>query len=112
MIRRSTLFCIGLSVAVGAGLFSVGHEVKQQEAALARINRTILENQKAVHVLRAEWAYLNRPQRLQELSERHLQLEPVSLMQLVGFADLPLRRTAPESDADTLAASDHHKGNR
>ena len=42
-------------------------------------------------VLRAEWSYLNRPDRLSELASRHLALGPVAPVQVGDIAALPAR---------------------
>lgn len=48
-------------------VFVVTQEVKQHEASITQFNRQILAEQQTMRVLEAEWAYLTRPQRLEEL---------------------------------------------
>jgi len=43
----------------------------------------------AIRVLRAEWAYLTEPARLQELSARFLDLAPVPARQMASLSELP-----------------------
>jgi len=76
MIRPGNIFWIGLALTLGYGLYHLKHEVKALEDELFRLNRQILAEQQAIHVLRAEWSYINQPQRLQSLSQRHLDLQP------------------------------------
>src|ERR1700738_2724767 len=45
--------------------------------APARPNRAILADQDAIHVLKAEWAFLGQPSRLADLSRRYLDLAPL-----------------------------------
>jgi hypothetical protein len=104
MISRGTLVWLSLAVAAGVGLFHVSYRVQSLEEELARVNRDILHEQESIHVLRAEWSYLNEPQRLAELSRRHLALAPLSATQMMRIEDLPLRlppliaETAPLPD--------------
>ncbi len=86
------------AVTVGAiGLFYVSHQVEQLEDQLAREDRAILRHQEAIHVLRAEWSYLNRPERIADLARRYLALAPLSADRVIGIQDLPQR---PESGDD------------
>lgn len=55
------------SVALAVGVFTVTQEVKRREAHVAELNRQILSEQQTLRVLDAEWAYLTRPQRLEDL---------------------------------------------
>ena len=97
MMRRPVLLLIGTIAVVGFGLFRLTYEVQDLEDELARLNRTILEEQEAIHVLEAEWSYLNRPARLEKLNDRHLGLGPLSEASIGDIAGLP-RRDAPVPD--------------
>lgn len=77
------------------GLFTVKHEVKEQEARLAELNAEIQRNQEEVHVLKAEWSYLNDPARLRALSEKFLAMKvmgpnQVASMDVLTKPGLPL----------------------
>jgi hypothetical protein len=89
MIRPATLFWIALAGCVGYGLYHLKNEVQARENELFKINRTILAEQEAIHVLRAEWSYLNQPARLQALASRDLKLQPMKPSQLGTIATLP-----------------------
>lgn len=91
MIRLATLFWTALALATGAGLFQVKHEVQKRETELAALDRAILADQEAIHVLRAEWSYLNDPERLEKLSAAHLDLRPLTAESVGRFSDLPVR---------------------
>ena len=75
MIRRATAMWILLAVFAGAGLFLVKHQVSALEGRLTHLDRAILQNQRAVHVLKAEWSFLNQPARLEDLGRRLLGLQ-------------------------------------
>ena len=44
-----------------------------------------------IAVLRAEWQYLDRPDRLQEAADQHLDLQALKIQQLARLSDLPNR---------------------
>ncbi len=81
--------------AVGAALFlfHIKQEVRELEEELGIAHRNILRHQEAIQVLRTEWSYLNRPARIAELAERHLDLRPLVARQFVGFDEIPYRTT-------------------
>jgi len=89
----TTIVCACLAGAVGVGLYFVKHEVKEQEARLAVLNREIQANQEAIHVLKAEWSYLNDPTRLRALSEKFLSMKVMGPAQVASLDVLP--DTAP-----------------
>ena len=91
MIRLSTVLWVGLAGAVGFGLYQLKHEVRALESDLVRLNRAVLVEQQAIHVLRAEWSYINQPQRLESLASRYLDLRPIKPAQLGRFTDVPVR---------------------
>ena len=95
MIRPSTLLWVGLAGAVGFGLFQLKHEVQALEDEMFRLNRAIIAEQQAIHVLKAEWSYINQPQRLQTLAARHLDLQPMAAgTDSARSPDLPMRGDA------------------
>jgi hypothetical protein len=78
-----------LAVGIGVVLFVVKYEVKDLEARLAGLNAEIHRNQETIHILRAEWSYLNDPIRLRTLSEKHLGMKPVTPTQVATLDTLP-----------------------
>jgi cell division protein FtsL len=100
MIGRTTLLWLALAALVGFGLFHVKYQVMALEESLSRLNTATLREQNQIHVLEAEWSYLNRPSRLEELSERYLELKPIAPSQLATVASLPKRKTDEEILAD------------
>lgn len=90
MTRFAATWLIAVTAAA-LGLFYVSHTVERLEQELAREQRAILEHQEAIHVLQAEWSYLNRPERIADLAQRFLALAPLSAGHVVGIKDLPQR---------------------
>ncbi|MBP5857725.1 hypothetical protein KAJ83_11960 [Marivibrio halodurans] len=83
--------------ATGYTLFHITFEVEALESELARLNKQIVEEQEAVHVLEAEWSYLNRPERIEQLSETFLpMLGRVNPTQVLRLEDLPKRRSTDD----------------
>jgi len=110
MIGRGTLLWLALAIVAGAGLFHVSYRVQSLEEELTQANRDILREQETIHLLHAEWSYLNEPTRLAELTRRHLALAPLASGQMVRIEDLPLR--LPPLIAETAPLKDDGAGVR
>ena len=91
MTRFVITWLIAVTIAV-LGLFHVSHRVDQLENELIREQRSILREREAIDVLKAEWSYLNRPERIADLAERYLALVPLSADRMVSIHDLPQRQ--------------------
>lgn len=91
MRRPTTLILFALSIVAGGVLFGVAFEVSALEDRLIVLNEEITRDRDAIHVLRAEWSYLNQPERLEGLSRRYLELQPLEGDQFSVFAALPTR---------------------
>lgn len=109
MIKRATIFWMLLATAAGIGLFVLKYEVKSMEGRLAAIHNKTLGNLEAVHVLKAEWSYLNQPERLEDLGRRLLRLEPVKASQTVDIDDIPFRPigTGDSETSNSKPANSH-----
>jgi hypothetical protein len=102
MIGRTTFLWLLLAALAGYALFQVKYEVVTLEEELARLNAATLREQNQIHVLEAEWSYLNQPQRLEELNERYLHLKPINPAQFGSVASLPPRpEPVPGSEPGT-----------
>lgn len=91
MIRISAIVWVVVLALLGIGLFLVKYNVQSQERELREVRRQIDANYSAIHVLEAEWSYLNDPLRLADLTRRHTELVPTTPGQIGDFASLPLR---------------------
>lgn len=91
MIGRTTFLWLLLAALAGYALFQVKYQVVSLEEELARLNAATLREQNQIHVLEAEWSYLNQPQRLEELNERFVHLKPIKPAQYGTVASLPQR---------------------
>ncbi|MDJ0948241.1 MAG: hypothetical protein QNJ94_04905 [Alphaproteobacteria bacterium] len=100
-MRRPVIWLLLVFIA-GTGLYYLKYRVQMMEARLAAIHRTLLAEQEALHVLAAEWTYLNRPERLAKLNRQYTKLQPIRARQMVGFEDIPTRPAlSAVSDEDT-----------
>lgn len=103
MIRPAMLLIVLLAVSLSLTLFVVKYQVQDLEEELVGYNRSITEDRQAIHVLKAEWSYLNQPARLKNLAERHLGLAVVETEQVGTAAEfLPQLPTRPADGSATV----------
>jgi len=93
MINRGILFWVMAAIFTGIGLFMVKYQVQTLEEKIEGINRQIVENQRATHVLKVEYAHLGELQRIERLNDKFIHLQPITLRQIGRIDQVPLRRT-------------------
>ncbi len=104
MMRRTTMLFVSLAAALSLALFSLKYQVQDLEDEFVGLNRSILAERRAMHVLEAEWSYLNDPARLGALAARHLGLRPVESEQLGTLATLSVLSSGREAAPRTNVA--------
>jgi hypothetical protein len=94
------------------GLYNLKAQVEDQEKELARIQRAIEDEREAIQVLRAEWSYLNHPERLRRLAAAKLDLQPVVQRQMASMERLAQRlaEAAPIESASATTSRDPAPG--
>jgi len=106
MIKPFT--CVCFLMAAGSGLYL--YQTKHRSQMLDReISRTLKQTEAArdrIGVLRGEWALLNEPERLAELTQQHLMLRTLSPTQFAAMADLGNRLPAPLPQGRAQPAED------
>lgn len=111
LVKHTTLLFIVLAVGLALVLFSIKYKVQDLKDELSEVNQQIVAEQRALHILHAEWSHLTDPERLMTLSSKHLDLQPLLPEQLGSFAALPAMPDDPwgaigsEQYAESLVAA-------
>jgi len=90
-MRVIHLLVIGMLVFAAAYVYRIKMESTARVERVLRLNAEIREQRDAIATLRAEWAKLDAPLRLQGLADRHLPLKPLSATQYDSLKNLPER---------------------
>jgi hypothetical protein len=90
-MRIIHLLVIGVLVFAAAYVYRIKMESTSRTERVLRLHAEIREQRDAIAVLRAEWAKLDAPLRLQGLAERHLPLKPLNATQYDSLKNLPER---------------------
>ncbi len=87
------LFSGMLVVLAASWTYKVNYQVQDAESRVAQLQRAIDRERSTIAVLDAEWAYLNRPERLRALSETYyteLRLMPIDAAHFASISEVPL----------------------
>ncbi len=105
-MRIIHLLVIGVLVFAAAYVYRIKMGSTSRTERVLRLHAEIREQRDAIAVLRAEWARLDAPLRLQGLAERHLGLKPLSATQYDTLKNLPERppRLVRPGDPDPIGA--------
>ena len=105
-MRLIHLLVIAALVFAAAYVYRIKMDSTSRTERVQRLHAEIREQRDAIAVLRAEWAKLDAPLRLQGLVERHLPLKPLSAAQYDSLKNLPERppNFAKPGDPDPIGA--------
>jgi cell division protein FtsL len=90
-MRVLNICVIGALVLAAADVYTIKFESTRQAQRVAKLRLEIRRERDAVASLRAEWAKLDNPARIQALARRHLQLRPLEARQVDPLDNLPER---------------------
>jgi hypothetical protein len=93
-------------VLAAADVYKIKYESTLEAERVAKLRAELRREQDMIAALRAEWSKLDRPDRLQELAQRHSQLKPLDIRQYDPFDKLPERpvELVPPGTADPIGA--------
>ena len=105
-MRIIHLFVIGMLVFAASYVYRIKMESTSRTERVLRLNAEIREQRDAIAALRAEWARLDAPLRLQGLADRHLPLKPLVATQYDQLKNLPDRppRLVRPGEPDPIGA--------
>jgi len=105
-MRIIHLFVIGALIFAAAYVYKIKMESTARTEKVLQLHAEIRVQRDAIAALRAEWAKLDAPLRLQRLAERHLPLKPVNATQYDSLKNLPERppRLVKPGEPDPIGA--------
>ena len=97
MWRFLHVIAIGALIASAAYVYTVKYRTIYASEQLLKTRHLINKERDAINLLRAEYAHLIRPDRLQDLADKQLDMQPLALNQIVKADDLPERQPKVDS---------------
>ncbi len=103
-MRQTTILTILLAAIMSVALFYLNFEVTALEDELDGLNKKIISDREAIHVLKAEWSHLNDVNRLRDLAKRYLEMQPTAPFQVKQAEDFSNIHVIDDPDGEGLGA--------
>jgi hypothetical protein len=107
MIRPLTFICLLAAFGSGLYLYSEKHKAILLDRDIARTIHGTEAARARTSLLKEEWAMLNDPSRLQDMSDKYLALKTMAPGQFVQLADLSTRLPPPAPPGQAGATDDN-----
>lgn len=88
-----SIMCSALVIAVAYWAYTENYTTQASSRRVDELHRQIASEKEAISIMRAEWAYLNRPERLAKLADlnfERLQLVPLAAQHFAELETIPL----------------------
>ena len=105
-MKLSFLLPLGTLLICAMSLYIIKTDVDSRHDELVRLKRAVSSEQNEAAILRAEWSFLTRPERLLDLSQNLLSMTPIPQERIVSIDEIPLRIT----DSGQTASSKKNAG--
>jgi cell division protein FtsL len=104
-MRFAHLIVVAALVVAAVNVYSIKYESAVRAEQVAKLAAEIKHERDTIAALRAEWALLDNPARIEALARRHLALKMLDPAQIEHFDHLPERPPMPPGpQADGIAA--------
>ncbi len=98
MLRFLNIIAILVLVGSAVYAYSIKYQTSYRAEQIAKTKIEIRQERDAIAVLRADWAYMTRPERIQQLADAYLPgMKQLDATQIVAAQSLPER--APRVDS-------------
>jgi len=105
-MRLLNILVIGALILAASFVYKIKFDSTLQAERVAKLRGELRRELSAIATLRAEWAKLDTPGRIQGLADRHLALQPVKATQFNKLDHLPEKPPAvvPSPNNDPIGA--------
>ncbi|WP_374305430.1 hypothetical protein [Methylocella sp.] len=104
MVRILNVLAVLALIGSAIYAYSIKYDTIFHAEKIAKLKHQIKAEQDRVATLKAEWSHLTRPERVQMLADKFLDLQPLALRQIVALDALPRRVERSDAIGDKLGA--------
>lgn len=102
MLRYLNIAVILALIGSAVYAYTIKYQTAYRAEQIAKTKIEIKAERDAIGVLRAEWSFLTRPERVQQLSDRFLELQQLNADKIVTARQLPERTARVDSIGDKI----------
>jgi hypothetical protein len=103
-MRLLNIFVIGALIVAASYVYKIKFDSTLQAERVAKLSGELRRERDAIAGLRAEWAKLDTPGRIQGLADRHSALRPILPTQFDNLDRLPERPPIGSPGSDPIGA--------
>ncbi len=95
MMRTIDIILIAVMLVAATVTYKIKHDAEKQVVEIKKIQRQIAFEKDTINLLKADWSLMTQPNRLQRLSDIYqaqLKLQPVDVTQIGLFDDIPMKQ--------------------
>jgi cell division protein FtsL len=106
MVRIFNVLAIAALVGSAIYAYSIKYETIFRAEEIVQLHQQIKSEEDSIAILRAEWEHVSRPERIEALADKFLDLQQPSLRQIVPIEALPDRKDTTGAKPDTPGLAD------
>lgn len=104
MVRFLNLLAVVALVGSAIYAYSIKYQTIFHAERIVKLKHEIKAEEDQIATLRAEWSHLTRPERIQALADKFLDLQQTGLRQIVSASALPAKTAKADAIGDKLGA--------
>ena len=106
MWRLMHLFSLAVLIVSAVYVYTIKYQTILEAEEIGKVRHTIAKTEEDIAVLRAEYAHLARPERIQSLAEQLLQYQPLRIDQIARPQDIMEAAKQGDKIGDALQTLD------
>ncbi len=106
ILKPRTLVLFGLVALTGVVLLHTSQNAQNAEKRLNMLQAEVDQEEERIRILKAEWAHLNRPERLERLAQEFLSLNPSTPSHMLSDAPslpAPVQEDIEQQEAQAVS---------
>lgn len=100
MVRLLNVLAIAALVGSAIYAYSIKYETIFRAEKIVQLHQQIKSEEDSIAMLRAEWEHVSRPERVEALADKFLDLHEPSLRQIVPIGALPDKKATTGAQPD------------